>query len=317
MKTVLAEPLTISKELLEELSAPLKEGGNEFLAYDSKPQSKEDWLERARDCDQLILANTPMPEEVLEEAKNLKYINIAFTGFDHVPVKEAQAKGILVSNAAGYSDEAVAELVIGASIAYLRQFRSADKGSRSGGKAADFLGGELAGAKVGIIGTGKIGTRVAELFKAFGADLIGYNRSVHEDVEDLGLVYKPLEEVLKEADIVTVHLPSNEETKDFIGEKELSLMKKSALLINAARGPVVNSKALAQALKDEKIGGAAVDVYNQEPPLDDEPLLDAPNTLLTPHIGYFTREAMEKRARTVFDNAVAFVQGREPKSLIK
>lgn len=317
MKTVLVEPLTISKALLDQLSAPLAADGHEFVAYDTKPQSEEEWLARTKDCDQLILANTKMPEAVILENPQLRYINIAFTGVDHVPVSLAHEHGIQVTNAAGYSDEAVAELVIGFSIEHMRQLRACDREIRRGGKAADFLGGELAGCTVGIIGTGHIGKRVAELFKAFGSRLLGYNRTVHADVEALGLEYVPLETLLKEADIVTIHLPSNAETKDFLTAKDFALMKEGSLLINCARGPVVNSQDLAQALKAGRPQAAAVDVFNAEPPLTDEPLLDAPATLLTPHIGYFTREAMDKRAAIVFANARNFVEGKELESLVK
>lgn len=307
MKTVLMEPLNISKELLDILSAPLRDGNNTFTAYDTKPATPEEWIARLGDADQLILANTPMPEAVLDATPNLKYINIAFTGTDHVPVAQAEAKGIQVINAAGYSDEGVAELVLGMTISLLRRLGEADIALRHGGRAADFLGNEIAGRTVGIIGTGHIGKRVAELFAALGANLIGTNRSERDDVKALGLQYVPLDELLRRADIITVHLPSTPETKDFLAAREFAQMKPSAILINCARGPIVNSADLAQALSDGALAGAAVDVFNQEPPLTDtEPLLHAPNTLLTPHIGYFTREAMIKRAKIVFAHACAW-----------
>lgn len=307
MKTVLMEPLNISKELLDILSAPLRDGNNTFTAYDTKPATPEEWIARLGDADQLILANTPMPEAVLDAAPNLKYINIAFTGTDHVPVAQAEAKGIQVINAAGYSDEGVAELVLGMTISLLRRLGEADIDLRHGGRAADFLGNEIAGRTVGIIGTGHIGKRVAQLFAALGANLIGTNRSEHDDVKALGFQYVPLDELLHRADIITVHLPSTPETKDFLAAREFAQMKPSAILINCARGPIVNSADLAQALSDGVLAGAAVDVFNQEPPLTDaEPLLHAPNTLLTPHIGYFTREAMIKRAKIVFAHACAW-----------
>lgn len=307
MKTVLMEPLNISKELLDILSAPLRDGNNTFTAYDTKPATPEEWIARLGDADQLILANTPMPEAVLDAAPNLKYINIAFTGTDHVPVAQAEAKGIQVINAAGYSDEGVAELVLGMTISLLRRLGEADIALRHGGRAADFLGNEIAGRTVGIIGTGHIGKRVAQLFAALGANLISTNRSEHDDVKALGLQYVPLDELLHRADIITVHLPSTPETKDFLAAREFAQMKPSAILINCARGPIVNSADLAKALSDGLLAGAAVDVFNQEPPLTDaESLLHAPNTLLTPHIGYFTREAMIKRAKIVFAHACAW-----------
>mgnify|MGYP001377238497 CR=1 FL=1 len=317
MKTVLVEPLTITSDLLDELAQDLQGGDNSFTSYDSKPTSVEEWVSRVGDADQVILANTKMPIEVIEQAPNLKYINIAFTGVDHVPVQAAKDKGILVSNAAGYSDEGVAELVIGLTIDLLRTISEADKGIRKGGKAADYLGKEIAGRTVGIIGTGKIGTRVAEIFKAMGANLFGYNRSESQELKDLGLVFKSLDEVLKESDIITVHLPQNEETKDFITDEHYDLMKDSAILINCARGPIVNTQALAKALNEGKIAGAGIDVFDTEPPLEENhPLFDTPNTVLTPHVAYFTEEAMEKRAHIVFENAVDFLNGKDIKTLV-
>lgn len=309
MRTVLVESLAISSARLNALSAPLRENGHSFEAYDTKPKTEEEWLLRIGDAEQVILANTPMPESVIERAPNLKYINIAFTGMDHVPVAKAEAKGIRVVNAASYSDEGVAELVIGMTISLLRKLKAADAGIRQGGKAANFCGAEIAGRTVGIIGTGRIGTCVAKLFHAFGVQLIGFNRSEKDELKALGLTYLPLEEVLRRADILTVHLPSTPETRNFLTAREFALMKPTAILLNCARGPIVHSGDLADALQRGVLAGAGVDVFNEEPPLSaEEPLLSAPNALLTPHIAYFTNEAMEKRAEIVFRHASAFLE---------
>lgn len=317
MRTVLVEPLTISQDILDSFREALGQDGHFFTAYETKPASTQEWLDRVGDADQVILANTPMPEEVVESAKNLKYINVAFTGLDHIPLAACKARGIQVSNAAGYSDEGVAELVVGMTISLLRQIKEADRAIRRGGKAADFLGGEVAGRTVGIIGTGKIGTRVAQVFQALGARLVGYNRSVHQDLVDMGMDYLSLEDLLRQADIVTVHLPQNEETRDTITARELAFMKETAILINCARGPIVNSRDLARALGEGKIAGAGVDVFDREPPLDEsEPLLTAPNVVLTPHVAYFTQEAMAKRAEIVLKNAQDFLEGRPVQSRV-
>lgn len=317
MKTVLVEPLTISKDALENYGKKLKTAGNDFAFYDTKPASTDEWLERTKDADQIILANTKMPEAVIEENKNLKYINIAFTGTDHVPVDLAKSKGIIVSNAAGYSDQAVAELAIGMTINLLRDIKKADWGTRNKMQTSDFLGQEIAGKKVGIVGVGKIGLRTAELFKAFGADLYGYNRSQSQEALDLGVKFLDLDELLKISDIVTVHLPLNDSTRDTISERELGLMKESALLINCARGPIVNTKALVNALKNKKLAGAGIDVFDTEPPFTaGEEILDQDLALLTPHIGFFTRESMDKRAKIVLANAEDFLNGKDIKTRI-
>lgn len=317
MKIVLAEPLTIQPELLEELTKPLKEAGHTFVAFDKKPQSEADWKERLEGTNVLMMANTKMPESVLEYAKDLKLVNIAFTGVDHVPVKALKEAGVQVCNAAGYSNEAVAELVIGMAINLYREIKAADAGVRNGKVTSDFLGYELEGKTVGIIGTGQIGTRTAELFGAFGAKLVGTNRTEHEAAKKLGLQYLPLDKLLETADIVSLHLPLNDETRGFLKAEHFAKMKKDAIFINCARGPIVDNKALAEALEDGKIAGAAIDVYDMEPPIPaEEPLLHAPHTLLTPHVAYYTQEAMDKRAHIAFENTVDFVDGKKVKTLV-
>lgn len=317
MKTVLIEPLFISENLRDKLSAKLSQNGHTFVYYEKKPASQAEWIERVGDAEQVILANTPMPLEVVQQAPNLKYINVAFTGFDHVPVEAAKQKGILVSNASGYSDEGVAELAVGMTINLLRRIKPADEATRNGGKAADYIGGEIAGRTVGIIGTGRIGARVAEIFKVMGARLLGHAYEENDALKAIGLEYVSLENLLKASDIVTLHIPLMPSTVGYIGETELAMMKKRAILINCARGPIVDSQALARALQKYQIAGAGLDVFDTEPPLDPETiLLQAPNTILTPHVAYFTEEAMEKRARIVFENALDYIEGRPIKTLV-
>lgn len=311
MKTVLVEPLTIGAETLERLSQPLRADGHTFVAYDKKPANTEEWKERIQDAEQVILANTPLPAEALDAAKELKYINVAFTGTDHVPVDAATERDIIVTNAAGYSDQGVAEHVIGLTLSLLRSIPVANDATRHGGRTADFLGQEIAGKTVGIIGTGHIGGRVFELFQAFGATCLGVNRSEKAHLVEQGLTYVPLEECLRRADILTIHLPSTPQTRHYLGAAAFRQMKKSAIIINCARGPIVDNEALAEALRQGEIAGAGIDVFDTEPPLTDSPLLDVPHTILTPHIAYFTEEAMEKRATRVFQNAARFMRGEE------
>lgn len=317
MKTVLVEPLTIGDDLLVELSKKLNENGNVFIHYDEKPKDIEEWVKRIDDADQIIMANTKMPEEVLDKVSNLKYINVAFTGVDHLPVKKAKEKGIIVTNAAGYSDEGVAELVLGFSISLLRKLKESDEGLRNEKGSLEFLGSEISGKTVGVIGTGKIGSRVCELFKAFNANVVGYNRSESAKLKEEGVKYLELDELLKISDIITVHLPLNDSTTNFIREKHFKMMKDNAIFINCARGPIVDNEALSKALINREIRAAAIDVFDYEPPLDkDYNLLKAPNTILTPHIAYFTKEAMEKRAKIVFKNSINYLEGKELNALV-
>lgn len=317
MKIALLEPLRVSKELIEELAQPLKDEGHEFIYYDEKTTDVQELAHRSEDADIVMIANNPYPKEAFSEAKNLKLINVAFTGVNHVDLAAASEQGIDVCNAAGYSNTAVAELTIGLTIDLFRKMSESHQEMRSETFATPFQGREISGKTVGIIGTGEIGGQVARLFTAFGAKVIAYNRSEKEALKEIGVEYKSLEDVLRESDIVTIHLPQNSETIDFIGAEELALMKESAILINCARGPIVSTQALADALNAGQIAGAGIDVFDTEPPLpSDNPLIKADNVVLTPHIAYLTDEAMIARAHIAFDNTLAYLKG-EPQNIVK
>ncbi|MFA5524978.1 MAG: NAD(P)-dependent oxidoreductase, partial [Tissierellales bacterium] len=152
---------------------------------------------------------------------------------------------------------------------------------------------------------------------AFGCNVLAYNRTENEDLKNKGVTYLSLEELLKESDIVSIHLPLTKETKGLIDAEKLKLMKKDALLINTARGPIVDNAALADALNNGQIGGAGIDVFDMEPPLpSDYPLLNAPNTVLTPHIGFATKEAMKRRAEITFENINKWLEGNPQNRVI-
>lgn len=309
---VIAQPLGISKETLDPLSASLVKEGYHITPYDTLPKDQEDLGNRLEKADLAVIANYPLKKEALDKAKSLKYLCVAFTGVDHVDIDYCREKGIAVSNCAGYSTESVAELTIGMVLALYRKLADGDKAARNGGTNATLRGIEIKGRTFGIIGTGAIGSRVAELAKAFGAHVIGYNRShKNKDIE-----YRDLDTLLKTADIVSIHLPLTPETRHFLDAKKLSLMKKSAILINTARGGVIDNKALADCLTKGTIAGAGIDVFDGEPPLpEDYPLLKAPNLVPTPHVGFDTEEAMERRAVIVFDNLESYLAGNQKNTI--
>lgn len=312
MKISLLEPLNISKELIDELSQPIKDLGHEFVYYDQKTTDVDELAERTGDSDIVMIANNPYPKEAFENAENLKLINVAFTGIDHVDTDAAKELGIKVANAAGYSDQSVAELVIGLILDVYRKISIGNKDVRTEDFPGPIQGMELKGKTVGIIGTGNIGLRTAELLKAFGVDLIAYSRSEAEEAKALGIKYMELDEVMKQSDIITVHVPNNAETKGMLSKEKLALMKESAVLINCARGPIIDNDGLAELLNEEKIAGAGIDVYDMEPPIpQDYDLLHAKNTVLTPHVAFLTDEAMINRAHIVFDTTVSYLNGEE------
>lgn len=312
----LLEPLSVPDSLIEELSRPIKEAGHEFVYYDEKTTDIEELAERSIDADIVIIANNPYPKEAFQNAQNLKLINVAFTGVDHVDQEAAKDQGIQIANAAGYSNTSVAELVIGLTLDVLRKISFGNQSIRQGKDVTIFQGNEIKGKTVGIIGTGNIGLEAARLFKAFGANLIGYNRSEIKEAKELGLEFVSLDELLKKSDIVSVHLPLTDETENILSKEKLELMKPESILINAARGPIIDNNALAELLNNEKIAGAGIDVFDMEPPIPENyPLLSAKNAVLTPHIAFLTDESMVTRAHIAFDNAEKYLEGT-PQNII-
>ena len=309
MKIVLLEGLGVSEEIIRKQTKKLNEMGHEFVVYEKNTDPRVQ-AERCEDADIIMLANMPLSREAIERASHLQYIDVAFTGVDHIPMDEAGKRGIAVSNASGYATQAVAELCISFMIQLLRNVKQTEQRCREGGTKDGLIGNLLCGKTVGIIGAGAIGKRTAELCKAFGCKVIAYSRSrVEHPAIDRQVT---LEELLKEADIVSLHCPLTEETRGMIGEEQLQMMKKTAVLINTARGPVADSEALAKALTEGRIAGAACDVFEMEPPLDAEhPLLHTPNTIVTPHIAFASEESMEQRADIVFENLYAWLEGKQ------
>lgn len=311
MKISLLEPIGISKETVGKFAAGLIEKGHEFTYYDTKTTDPEELKKRSAGQDIVMIANNPYPAEVVAATDSLKMIDVAFTGIDHVGVSACREKNIMICNAAGYSNQTVAELTIGMAIAGLRNMTEGDRRSRNQETSAGIGGREICGRTVGIIGLGKIGFTAAKLFQAFGARVIAYNRSRSQEAIDAGIEYKSLEEVLQESDIVSLHLPLNDNTRGFISGEKLALMKKDAVFINCARGPIVDNVALAKALQAGELGYACIDVFDMEPPLpEDYPLLHCSNTLLTPHQAFISEEAMLRRAKIVFDNLYAYLDGK-------
>ncbi len=315
MKIAIMESLAVSRDELALRKLPFEKEGHTFAEFD-RTTDIPTLIKEAKDADVMILANMPMPGEVLQACDKLKYIDIAFTGVDHVAMDAAREKGITVSNASGYSNESVAELGVGLAIDLLRNVPQVDARCRALGTKAGLVGRELMGKTVGIVGFGKIGSRSAELFHSFGCKILAHSRSIHKNapvyVEQVDLA-----SLLERSDIVVLHCPLNDSTRGLINKDALAKMKPSAYLINLARGPVVVSRDLADALNSGVIAGAAIDVFDKEPPLNaDEPLLAAKNTILTPHIAFASEESMSIRAEIVFDNLRHFLDG-DPINLVK
>lgn len=311
MKIVMLQSLGISGTKLASLTQPFLDNGHELVIYED--QVDEETLKaRVSDADVLVLANMPLNGEVIAAAKKLKFISVAFTGYDHIDLEQCKAQGIKVSNAAGYSTRSVAEITFGLIVGLLRNMVPLDGVVRQGGTKQGYQQSDLYGKTLGVLGTGAIGAAVAELGLAYGCNVLAYNRSEKPELVQRGVKYMPLESVLAASDIVTLHVPLTNETKHLINAARLQLMKPTALLINTAVGPIVDSHALATALHAGTIAGAGLDRVDMEPPIPaDYPLLGAPNTLILPHVGYATDEALERRADITFNNIRQWEKGAQ------
>lgn len=277
----------------------------EVVYYDTRVTDTETLIERGKDADIIAVSNLPLNADVIDGCKNLKMLSVAFTGVDHIALDACRRNGVLVSNCAGYSTAAVADLVFGLLISLYRNIPACNEVVRREGTKDGLVGFELEGKKFGVVGTGAIGLRVAAIAQAFGCEVLAYSRT-KKDVP--GITYTDLNTLLSQCDIVSLHTPLNDSTRGLIGKEQLALMKKNAVLINTARGPVVDSQALAEALNEERIAGACIDVFETEPPVKkDHPLLNAKHVIATPHVAFATKEALVKRAVIVFDNITAWL----------
>lgn len=307
MKLSILEPLGIPNEVLFEKVKAAIGDKMEIVCYKDRKEDIETLIERSKDADAVVLSNFKYPKEVMEKCPNLKYICVAFTGYDHVDMDYCRERGIQVSNCAGYSTSAVADLVFGFIIALYRNIIACNDVVRKNGTKSGLIGPELEGKKFGIIGAGAIGTRVASIAKAFGCEVYAYSRT-KKDID--GVTFVSLDEIMSTCDIISLHVPQNPNTVGLINAEKIALMKPDAIFINTARGPIVDSKALADALNEGRIAGAAVDVFENEPPISpDHPLLNAKNCIATPHIAFASIQAMYKRADIVCNNLKAYLNG--------
>ena len=285
------------------------------------PLSKEEIIKRAKDVDLIICPlSDKIDREVIDSSKNLKAIFNYGAGFDNIDIEYAKEKKILVTNApAPSSAVSTAELTFGLILAISRKLIQGEKDLREGNflgwRPTYFLGDQLKGKTLGIIGMGNIGSNLAKRALAFEMDVVYHSRNRKEEIENLGVVYKEKEELLKEADIITIHTAYKEELHHMMSEKEFSMMKESAYFINAARGPLMDEKALVNALKNKDIKGAALDVYEFEPEISKE-LLDLTNVTLIPHLGNATVEARMEMGKAVIDNLNDFLNDKEPRNKV-
>jgi phosphoglycerate dehydrogenase-like enzyme len=298
-----------SRAIRSRLRDLLEKGGHHLFIFDTRGMTDAELIQKIREADILLLSNRPLSRAVIAACPNLRLICVAFTGIDHVDQDACKARGIILHNAAGYAVHAVSELAIGLMITLLRRIVSADAIIRAGGDNRELVGNELFGKTLGVVGCGAIGLQVARLGNAFGCQVLGFERHAHR-TDNVAIHHVELDELLSRSDIVSLHLPLTTETRDFIGSEQLARMKPSAILINTARGPVVDQSALIEALHQNRLAGAGIDVFDQEPPLPTtHPIFKSSNTVLLPHIGFETIEAMSAKADIALDHLENFLSG--------
>lgn len=254
----------------------------------------------------IVRSRTQVTKEIIQAGKNLKVIGRAGTGLDNIDVTNAEKKGILILNAPEALAEAAAELTIGLMLSLARNIPLADKSLKEGKwLKKELIGWELKGKTLGIIGLGNVGERVAKIAKAFGMKILISKRTPPPPklLKELEAEFVPLNNLLQRSDIVTIHVPLTPQTSHMIGEKEFSLMKNRAFLINTSRGAIVNEKALLKALKSGKLKGAALDVFEVEPPKD-LTLIRLSQVVCTPHIGAQTEEAQKEASILVAEKII-------------
>ncbi|MGQ9781147.1 MAG: 2-hydroxyacid dehydrogenase [Nitrososphaeria archaeon] len=279
-------------------------------------------LRMLRDKDGLMLANhVKVNGELLEVAPNLKVISTVSVGFDHIDLDEATKRGIYVCNTPGVLTDCVAEVTWSLILSTYKRMSEAERFVRSKKwtrvfYGTEFLGRDLKGKVLGIVGLGRIGARVAEIAKAFGMKVV-YNDIVKpKNAEQMGFRYCSLDRLMASSDVVSIHMPLKRDTYYLIDDAKIALMKKDAIIVNTARGPIIDEEALIRALQEKRIAGAGLDVFEEEPlPIDSE-LLQLENVVLSPHRGsasYETRNAMSELAAR---NMIAVLRGRMPPALV-
>ncbi len=280
--------------------------------------AREELLELARGVDAIVADPAVKVDEALLEAAGpqLRVVANFAVGHDNVDLEACRRRGVAVANTPDVLTNATAELALALTLAAARRFTEANadlrRGVWRGWDPGAYLGVELSGATFGVLGLGRIGRRYAELVAGLAGEVLYVSRTRKEDAErELGVRQAALNEIFRRADVVSLHLPATGETAGLVGPRELAQMKPEAILVNTSRGPLVDSRALARALRDGEIGGAGLDVYEHEPDVPTE-LLESTRCVLLPHIGSATTRARDGMARLVAENVLAVLGGEEP-----
>ncbi|MCX8170876.1 MAG: glyoxylate reductase [Candidatus Bathyarchaeota archaeon] len=287
------------------------------------PPPKKVIVEKARDVDALVtLLSDRIDAEVFNAAPKLKIVAQMAAGFDNIDVEEATRRGIYVTNTPGVLTETTADFAWALLMAIARRVVEADRYVREGKWKVSWhpsmlLGRDVYGATLGLIGAGRIGSAVARRARCFNMRILYYDIVRNPQIEkEVGAIFVDLDTLLRESDFISIHVPLTKETYRLIDAEKLKLIKKTAYLINTSRGPVIDEKALYEALKEGRLAGAALDVFEREPLPADSPLLKLDNVILAPHIASASYETRSRMAEMVAENLIAFFDGKIPPNLV-
>ena len=301
------------QDMPEEDLARIKPYVSEIAFFKSTTQ--EELLERAQDADLIITNKVKFNAQNLPLMPCLKYIGVAATGYNVIDTAEASRRGIVVTNVPAYSTDSVAQTVFAFILEHAMNVAKHSEAVHQGGWTnCPFFYfqvtplHELAHKTIGIVGLGRIGRKVAEIAHAFGMEVVAHSRTEKTDVPDY-IKQIDLDNLFKISDFVTLHCPLTPQTEKLVNAEKLALMKHTAILINTSRGPVVDEAALADALNNGQIAGAAADTLSTEPPPADNPLLTAKNCIITPHFAWATAEAKSRLVDVLVNNIKAFAEG--------
>jgi len=294
----------------------------EVTLYDRTKPSEDNIIERIGDSEIILTNKTPLSKETLDKVPLVKYIGVLATGYNVVDVCAAKKSGILVTNIPSYGTDAVAQFTFGLILELCHQIGKHDIAVKKGEwtTAPDFSFWksqltELSGKTIGIIGFGRIGQATAKIAIAFGMKVLANSRTQKTTLLLANCEYVILDKLYAESDFITLHCPLTEATQNIINKDSIAKMKKSAMLINTSRGPLINEQDLCDALNDEVIKGAAVDVVTKEPIEVENPLLKAKNCIITPHIAWASKESRQRLMDMAVSNLAAFLDNR-PQNIV-
>lgn len=286
------------------------------LIPQGKKISEEELVQKVGDLDAMIVGVEKITEKVIEAAQKVKIISKHGAGVENIDVKAASNKGIVVTSAPGANSDAVDDLTMGLFLAVARKIHLADRSIREG-TWLRVVGVQVNDKVLGIIGLGHIGKKVAKRALGFDMKVLAYDLIKDEEfARKQGIVYTSLDEVLSQSDFISLHIPFTSSTRRLIGERELGLMKKEAILVNISRGDIVDEEALYRALKEGRIRGAALDVFAQEPVAMTNPLLTLDNVIATPHMGGYTSEALRETGMICVRDIVSMLEGKPPQYVV-